>query len=98
MQPLVSVVIPTYNYGHFLGRALASVFAQTYAPIECIVVDDGSTDDTPAVLAQYGDRVRVIKRQRGGPAAARNAGVEAAKGEFVAFLDADDWWAKDKIA
>jgi glycosyltransferase involved in cell wall biosynthesis len=98
MPPLVSAVIPAYNYAQFVRRAVDSVLAQTYPHIECIVVDDGSTDNTLEVLAPYGDRIRVVSKKNGGLAAARNTGVENARGEFVAFLDADDWWHPEKIA
>jgi glycosyltransferase involved in cell wall biosynthesis len=95
--PLVSAVIPTYNYAHFVTRAIDSVLAQRHAPVECIVVDDGSTDDTRAVLARYGDRIRVIKKANAGLSAARNSGIEAARGDLLATLDADDYWDPDKL-
>jgi glycosyltransferase involved in cell wall biosynthesis len=98
MGALVSAVIPTYNYARFVGRAIDSVLAQSHAPIECIVVDDGSTDDTPGVLARYGDRIRAIRQVNRGLSAARNAGIGAARGEYVALLDADDVWKPAKIA
>ena len=96
MTPRVSVVIPTYNRSRALVRALESVFAQTEPVLETIVVDDGSTDDTQAVLAGFGSRVRAIRKSNGGAGAARNAGIEAARGEFVAFLDDDDAWLPEK--
>ncbi len=86
----VSVIIPTYNYGRFLREAIDSALAQTYRPIEVIVVDDGSTDDTPQVLAAYGERIRVIRQDNRGAGAARNRGTAAAKGDYLAFLDSDD--------
>jgi len=94
----ISVVIPTYNYGRYLREAIDSVLAQTYAPLEVIVVDDGSTDDTPEVLASYGDRIHAIRQQNGGVGSARNAGVAAARGEYIAFLDSDDIWLPEKLA
>ena len=97
MRPLVSAVIPTFNYGRYVRDAVRSVLAQSYGPIECIVVDDGSTDDTTLVLGEFGDRIQVIRKKNGGLAAARNTGIDAARGEFVAFLDADDRWHPEKI-
>src|SRR5688572_6603202 len=97
MNSLVSVVIPTFNYGGFVGRAVDSVLAQTHAPLECVVVDDGSTDDTPTVLARYGSRIRVIRQENRGLSAARNAGVREARGAYVALLDADDFWRPNKV-
>jgi len=93
----VSVVIPTYNYGRYIAEAIDSALAQTYAPLEIIVVDDGSTDDTRAVLAPYGDKIRTICQQNAGVAAARNTGIAAARGEYIAFLDSDDLWHPRKL-
>jgi glycosyltransferase involved in cell wall biosynthesis len=89
---LVSAVIPSYNYGAFVGKAIDSVLNQTHSNIECIVVDDGSTDNTREVVAKYGDRVRYIYQKNAGLPDARNTGVKAARGEFVGFLDSDDEW------
>lgn len=94
--PLVSAVIPTYNRADTVARAVDSVLAQTYPRIETIVVDDGSTDDTAAVLARYGERIRVIRQPNAGASAARNAGIRAATGEIVTFLDSDDRWLPAK--
>ncbi|HEX3110532.1 MAG TPA: glycosyltransferase family A protein, partial [Thermoanaerobaculia bacterium] len=93
----VSVVIPSYNYARYLGEAIDSALGQTLPPLEVIVVDDGSTDDTPAVLAAYGDRIRVLRQKNAGVAVARNSGIAAARGECVAFLDADDVWLPRKL-
>jgi len=91
----VSVVIPCYNYAHYLPQAIDSALAQSYRPLEVVVVDDGSTDDTPAVVAGYGERIRCIRKANGGLPAARNTGIQAATYAFVAFLDADDRWAPE---
>jgi glycosyltransferase involved in cell wall biosynthesis len=97
-HPLVSVVIPTYNAARFLVDAIDSVLAQTYQPLEVLVVDDGSTDDTARVLEPYGGRIRYIRQTNGGPAKARNRGIREAKGELIAFLDADDQWLPEKLS
>jgi glycosyltransferase involved in cell wall biosynthesis len=97
VPPLVSAIIPTYNYARFLPRAIESVLAQSYAPLECLVVDDGSTDDTPGVLERYRGRIRSVRQEHRSPAAARNRGLRETTGELVAFLDADDWWDPPKI-
>ena len=89
-KPRVSVVMPAYNAGRYLAEAIESVLAQTGEPYELIVVDDGSTDDTAAVLAGYGERIRRARQEHEGVSVARNRGVEMARGELVAFLDADD--------
>lgn len=94
----VSVIIPVYNGAATIGRALASVFAQTFTYYEVMVINDGSTDDTAAVLSRYGDRIRVITQPNRGLSAARNAGVRASHGEYVAFLDDDDQWMPEKLA
>jgi glycosyltransferase involved in cell wall biosynthesis len=92
--PQVSVVIPAYNYGRFVGEAIDSVLAQDYPreAIELIVVDDGSTDDTPDVVRRYGDDVRHVRKENGGVISAVNRGLEEARGELIAMLDADDAW------
>ncbi|GHG67546.1 glycosyltransferase family A protein [Comamonas sp. JC664] len=87
-----SVIIPTYNRARLLEAALDSVFAQEEQDFEVLVVDDGSTDDTLETLARYGERVRVLQQRNAGPGAARNLGIQAARGEYVAFLDSDDLW------
>ena len=97
MGPLISCVIPVLNGERFVAEAIESIFAQTYRPIELIVCDDGSTDGTGTILSGYGDRIRVMTQTIAGPSAARNLGLHAAHGEFVAFLDADDLWAPHKL-
>lgn len=93
MRPSVTVVIPCYNHARYLPLALRSVMAQTFTRWEAIVVNDGSTDDTATVIAQFTDpRIRHIDQENQGLSAARNAGIRAAKGEYLAFLDADDEW------
>lgn len=95
---LVSVIIPTYNYGRFLPEAVGSVLAQTAGDLEAIVVDDGSTDETSAVMAGFTDpRVRCVRIENSGVSLARNTGLDLARGEFIAFLDADDRWRPDKL-
>ena len=89
--PLVSVIIPTYNYGRYIGRALASLASQDYEPLEIIVVDDGSTDDTAGVVARSGLDVIYVRQENRGVSAARNAGLALSTGAFIAFLDADDY-------
>ncbi|MFL6681958.1 MAG: glycosyltransferase family 2 protein [Burkholderiaceae bacterium] len=95
--PLVSVVIPAYNAAATLSDTLDSVLAQTWRNIEIVVVDDGSRDGTPDVLARYAPGVRALHQANGGLAAARNAGVAAARGRFVALLDADDLCEPERI-
>ena len=93
----VSVIIPTYNYGRFIGEAVESVLAQTYPISEIIVVDDGSTDDTETVVRKFGEKVRYIKQANGGVCSARNNGISNSKGDMIAFLDADDTWLPEKV-
>lgn len=93
---LVTVVIPNYNYAHYLRETIDSVLAQTYADIEIIVVDDGSKDDSREVLETYGEQITAIFQQNQGVSAARNNGAAVGSGEFIAFLDADDVWLTEK--
>jgi glycosyltransferase involved in cell wall biosynthesis len=93
----VSVVIPTYNSARFLGAAIDSVLVQTYRDFEVIVVDDGSTDDTPEVVARFGEAVRYRRQANQGVSEARNRGIAEAQGRYVAFLDADDTWFSGKL-
>jgi glycosyltransferase involved in cell wall biosynthesis len=97
MFPLVSVIIPTYNRASLVVEAVDSVLAQSFRNLELIVIDDGSTDETGARLAPYGDRLRYDRRERSGVSAARNRGLELARGEWVAFLDSDDLWQPKKL-
>lgn len=94
---MVSVIIPTYNRSSFVREAVESVLAQTYTPLEIIVVDDGSTDDTPSVMEAFGSAVRRLRQENAGVSAARNRGIEAAKGDWLAFLDSDDLWRPQKL-
>lgn len=96
-RPLISCIIPVYNGEQFLREAIDSVLAQTYRPIEVIVVDDGSTDGTASLAGSYGDELKYLWQTNSGPAAARNLGIRVAKGEYLAFLDADDLWHPEKL-
>ena len=98
-RPTVTVVVPTYNRAHLLGRALASVQAQTFDDWECVVVDDGSQDDPGEIVRRLDDpRFRIIRHDRNrGASAARNTGIDAARGEYVGFLDSDDEWMPEKL-
>jgi glycosyltransferase involved in cell wall biosynthesis len=97
-SPLVSVIIPVYNYDRYLGEAIESVLDQTYKNVEVIVVDDGSTDRSGEVAKSYADRnVRYQYQAHSGIGPARNQGVEMAEGDFIAFLDADDRWPEEKL-
>ena len=98
IQFAISVVIPAYNAGRHLARTIDSVLAQTFCALEIIVVDDGSTDDTAEVARTYGSKIRYIAQNNAGASVARNTGIEAAKGEWIAFLDADDEWLPEKLA
>jgi glycosyltransferase involved in cell wall biosynthesis len=100
MTQLVSVIIPSYNSARYLEEAVASVFSQTYPTLECIVVDDGSTDNTQEVLRQLASRYPCLKaatKTNGGPSSARNLGLRLCSGDFVSFLDADDVLLPEKI-
>jgi glycosyltransferase involved in cell wall biosynthesis len=97
-QPLVSVIIPTFNRATWVREAIASVLAQTYSHLELIVVDDGSYDATPEVVQACGDGLIYIQQAHAGVSAARNRGVAASRGALIAFLDSDDMWLPKKIA
>ena len=96
-MPTISAVIPCYNAAPFLRETIESVLNQTCPPIELIVVDDGSTDDSAAIAQSYGPPVRVIRQENQGESAARNRGIDEAQGEWVALLDADDRWLPHKL-
>jgi glycosyltransferase involved in cell wall biosynthesis len=99
MAPRISVIVPLYNKAAYVRRALDSISRQTFSDFEVIVVDDGSTDEGPALVSARGDeRVRMIAQVNVGPGAARNRGIERARGELIAFLDADDEWLPDYLA
>ncbi len=98
-MPLISVVIPAYNAAPTLGATLASVLAQTWQDFEILVIDNGSDDDTGAIAHRFGDpRLQVLRQGALGVARARNAGLERARGDYIAFLDSDDLWTPDKLA
>jgi len=98
MNPRVSVVIPTYNRAAKVPRGIESVLAQTFSDLEVIVVDDGSTDGTGNILGEaFGNRIRYCPQANQGASAARNKGIAEARGDWIAFLDSDDEWEKDKL-
>jgi glycosyltransferase involved in cell wall biosynthesis len=97
MDALLSVIIPAHNSQLYIAPALDSVLAQKHRPLEILVVDDGSTDATARIVRDYGPPIRLIEQEQRGHPAARNAGIRAASGEFLAFLDHDDLWSEDKI-
>jgi len=100
-KPIVSVIIPTYNRAHLIGRSIQSVLNQTYQDFEIIVVDDGSTDNTEDIIKKFqkkDERIKYIKNEKNkGGSAARNTGIKAARGKYIAFLDSDDEWMKRKL-
>jgi glycosyltransferase involved in cell wall biosynthesis len=96
-MPKVSVIIPAFNAERYIQNTLESVFEQTYKDYEVIVVNDGSTDSTQKILDNYGPRIRVFTKTNRGPASARNMGIKKASGKYIAFLDADDLWLKNKL-
>ena len=98
--PFVSVLIDTYNHERFIEEAIQSVLSQDFptAEREIVVVDDGSTDRTPEILAKFGSQIRILRKPNGGQASAFNHGIPECRGELVAFLDGDDWWAPTKLS
>lgn len=96
--PRVSVVIPTYNYARYVPEAINSVLAQSFEELEVIVVDDGSTDKTVEILRAFSGQIRNIRQEHRGLSAARNTGIRAARGQYVAFLDSDDLWLPEKVS
>lgn len=99
ISPLVSVIIPTYNHAQYLAKAIRSVLDQSYANLEVIIVDNFSEDETDKVVASFSDkRITYLKINNNGVVAvSRNAGIKSAKGSWIAFLDSDDWWVRDKL-
>lgn len=95
---MVSVIMPVYNGADFLAEALNNLQQQRYQPIEIIIVDDGSVDETATIAAQFKQDVRYVYQSNQGPAAARNTGIKLATGQFIAFLDVDDLWAENRLA
>ena len=98
MDAIISVIVPVYNVEEYLERCVDSILRQTYTNLEVILVDDGSTDNCPQICEQYASfdkRVRVIHQSNGGLFAARNAGIDAAKGEYLSFIDSDDFISED---
>jgi glycosyltransferase involved in cell wall biosynthesis len=98
MSPLVTVIIPTYNSGIYLKEAVESAIEQDYPNLEIIVIDDGSTDDSITLLTPYLDRIHVVTSKNFGAASARNLGILASSGNYLAFLDSDDKWYSNKIS
>lgn len=96
-MPRVTVIIPTYNRARLIGKAIESVFNQTYSDFEIIIVDDGSTDETASEVAQYGSRIRYLYQKHAGSSEARNLALRASTGELIAFLDSDDVWYPKKL-
>ena len=99
-KPFASVLIDTYNHERFIEQAIVSVLEQDFPACdrEIIVVDDGSTDRTPEIVRKFEPQLRLLRKTNGGQASAFNAGIPECKGEIIAFLDGDDWWAGRKLA
>nr|WP_305908378.1 glycosyltransferase family A protein [Methylomarinum sp. Ch1-1]MDP4521204.1 glycosyltransferase family A protein [Methylomarinum sp. Ch1-1] len=98
-QSLISIIIPAYNAETYIKKALDSVLTQSYRHFEVLVINDGSTDNTETIARSYDDtRIRLISQPNGGLSNARNTGIRSAKGDYLAFLDADDYWMPEKLA
>src|SRR5262249_46647903 len=97
MSELVTCIVPVHNGERFLEQALGSIQRQTHSPVEIIVVDDGSSDQSPAIAGAWAG-AQYVRQEQAGPAAARNAGIRRATGAFISFLDADDLWHPEKLA
>src|SRR5437899_11233601 len=98
MRPIVSVIITTYNQGRYISQTIQSAIEQDFDDREIIVVDDGSTDDTPTLVVAFGRRVVYLRQQNQGVAGCRNVGIQQARGELLAFLDGDDLWEPHKLS
>jgi len=96
-NPIISVILPTYNRGNVISRAIESVLCQTYKNIELIIIDDGSFDNTEEVISKYKDDIKYIKQDNAGASSARNNGIRQSQGEYIAFLDSDDQWECNKL-
>ena len=96
-RSLVTVIIPVYNGEKYLAEAVESIYRQNYEPLEIIIVDDGSTDDTARVAMGLGRDIHYIFQQNAGPASARNTGIVASRGEIIVFLDSDDFWPPGRL-
>jgi glycosyltransferase involved in cell wall biosynthesis len=96
-KPLVTALICNHNYGRFLAQAIDSALSQTWQPLEVLVIDDGSTDDSRSVIEKYQGRIRAMLKENGGQASAINAGISEARGEIICFLDSDDFWYPEKV-
>jgi glycosyltransferase involved in cell wall biosynthesis len=97
-MPSISAIVPVFNGARFLTRCVESIRRQRYTPLEIVIIDDGSTDETPALIARLGADVRTVRQENAGPSAARNHGLRIASGEAIAFLDVDDTWPDGKLA
>jgi glycosyltransferase involved in cell wall biosynthesis len=97
MIPLVSIIIPCYNAEKWIDKCIDSALSQTYRPIEVIVIDDGSTDNSLAIIKKYGNKIRWVSYDNGGPSVARNRGIKLSRGKYIQFIDADDYISSAKV-